>query len=130
MTVWVPFDRLRTVGTCGSRRGENDGYLKLPSIQTTSQSTLIMPSTSSTITATAAIPIRQPTPKRQPLPISRIGEKSRLSMMGSVAYASSKSDLEMPKSLLIRWRVPVARSRLACGAIEVWRLLAGFTHIS
>ena len=34
--------------------------------------------------------------------------------MGSVAYAWSKSDLEIPRSLLIWWRVPVAKSRLPC----------------
>ena len=52
---------------------------------------------------------------------------------GSLAYAWSKSDLEIPRSLLIWWSVPVARSRLLCllclGMIAR-RPLSGFNHIS
>ena len=48
----------------------------------------------------------------------------------SLAYAWSKSDLEIPKSLLIWWSVPVARSRLLCLGMIARRPLAGFTHIS
>ena len=44
--------------------------------------------------------------------------------------AWSKSDLDIPRSLLIWWRVPVARSRLPCLGMIALRPLAGFTHIS
>ena len=50
--------------------------------------------------------------------------------MDFLAYAWSKSDLEIPRFLLIRWRVPVARSRLPCLGMGVRRPLAGFTQIS
>ena len=49
---------------------------------------------------------------------------------GGLAYAWSKSDLEIPRSLLIWWSVPVARSRLLCLGMIARRPLAGFTHIS
>ena len=49
---------------------------------------------------------------------------------GGFGYAWSKSDLDIPRSLLIWWRVPVARSRLPCLGMIALRPLAGFTHIS
>ena len=49
---------------------------------------------------------------------------------GSLAYPWSKSDLEIPESLLIWWSVPVARSRLLCLGMIARRPLAGLTHIS
>ena len=49
---------------------------------------------------------------------------------GSLAYPWSKSDLEIPRSLLIWWSVPVARSRLLCLGMIARRPLAEFSHIS
>ena len=59
------------------------------------------------------------------LPVSPGGEEH-----GGFGYAWSKSDLDIPRSLLIWWRVPVARSRLPCLGMIALRPLAGFTHIS
>ena len=47
---------------------------------------------------------------------------------GASAYAWSKSDLEVPGFLRIRWRAPVARSRFPCQGMGVRRPFAGFTH--
>ena len=62
---------------------------------------------------------------RDRLPRSLGGEER-----GGFGYAWSKSDLDIPRSLLIWWRVPVARSRLPCLGMIALRPLAGFTHIS
>ena len=55
---------------------------------------------------------------------SRCGENDGVGG-GSLAYAWSKSDLEIPRSLLIWWIVPVARSQLLCLGLIARRPLAG-----
>ena len=49
-------------------------------------------------------------------------------VLGAEPYARSKSGLEIPRSLRIWWRVPVARSRFPCLGMMARRPLAGFIH--
>ena len=45
-------------------------------------------------------------------------------------YVRSKSDLEIPRFLRIRWNVPVARSRFPCLGIGVSLSSVGLSHVS